>query len=222
MRQVSGNFNGTGSALYLCLGGKPSSIIIKNIESSDGEYIEWSEKNRCLSQEEGQLYLPGSAVADLVQGEGVSIFDGLSAPLSALSTVYLVADPDKNKRSSGTGNTITRWRLDTPGSNTGHFDAAINSSYVGVGSPVIVNEENGNVARIAFITVSDGTGTADDSIELSRKVSTGTVELLEGMYDFIGGASGVNVPEGIKLSSESAAGLNVSGEMCQFIATFED
>lgn len=220
MKVISGSFNGTGSALTICTGFIPDWVKLINSEKSTCPWIYWSNRMRSLACEEGILYTPGSAAADLLQGDGVAVYFG-GVLLSAASTSILVIDPKKDKRDANTSAAaINAWTLNTVGDKTGHFNAAVNSTYVGVGSRIAIKETGSDNVEWAFITVSDGTGTANDSIELNRTIASGDIVALYGMYDYIGGAAGITTPQGFVINH--TGDVNTSGEMAMFEAGVYD
>ena len=220
MKVISGSFNGTGAALTICTGFIPNEVKLVNSENSTCPYIEWSDRMRSLSCEEGILYTPNAAPADLAQGEGVVPYLGGSV-LSATSTSILVIDPKKDKRDANTAaSPIGTWSLTHAANHTGKFNAAVNSTYVGVGSRIAIKESVSGNVKWAFITVSDGTGTSDNSIELSKAIASGEVVALHGMYDYVGAVAGTITRDGFTMNTTT--GFNVSGEMAMFKAGIYD
>lgn len=216
MKVISGSFNGTGAALTICTGFVPDWVKLVNSENNTCPYIEWSNRMRSLSCEEGILYTPNAAPADLAQGEGIAPYYG-GVLLSAASTSILVIDPKKDKRDANTSaSPIGTWSLTHAANHTGKFNAAVNATYVGVGSRIAIKETVSGNVEWAFITVSDGTGTSDNSIELSRAIASGEVVALHGMYDYVGASSGIITPQGFTMNTTT--GFNVSGEMAMFEA----
>ena len=216
MKVISGSFNGTGSALTICTGFVPDWVKLINSEKDTCPWIYWSNRMRSLACEEGILYTPNAAPADLVQGEGVAAYFG-GVLLSSASTSILVIDPKKDKRDANTAAAaINAWVLDTAGNKTGHFNAAVNSTYVGVGSRIGIKTSGSNDVEWAYITVSDGTGTGANSIEISRALPSGEVVALHNMYDYRGAAAGIMTPEGFVINH--TGDVNTSGEMAMFEA----
>jgi len=219
---VSGNFNGTGAALYLGIGFVPDFVRIFNQEDGSLAQLVWSRGCRSKEQEEGRLLYndtaPNSLLLVLAHGAGVAPYLG-GDKMTAASTAYLVKDEldyKSNPKDGGTG-VISRWTLDTSDDRTGHFNQGVDTTYVGEGSLVVIREGVGN-GKIyeARVTAMTADGDATDNLELSLAIGSGDVLAVKGMYDYRGAASGVVIPAGFVINATSV--INVSGEICYFEA----
>jgi hypothetical protein len=208
MNYVSGTFNGTGATLYLCIGFIPDWVRMWTSETTDEERIEWSINMRGAELGDGIGIDDDGTITPHAYGTAIQVYRG-GDRITAASTVYLVRDPDPDKRNNGTGADITTWTLDTPGSRSGHWNDVCNTTYVGEGSVIIID---GKKYRVISVTSN---GEAADEVVLDGAAPSGQIDALSGMYDYIGAAANVTTPEGFKVNDTT---LNASGELCFFEA----
>jgi len=211
--RISRTFNGTGAALYLGLGFVPDWVKIHNIEDANFCELRYSVNSRVPGQVEGVLYTDGVPSA-LAYGAGVAPYRGGDYLPSGGTTVYLVEDPERDKRDAGILGTVNKWTLDTAANRTGHVDAGVNTTYVGVGSRMLIKPTNIPASAPIWVTVLAITndGDAADELTLSEVVQSGDVLFISGMYDMIAAPSEAIMPAGIIINETGA--LNVSGEYC--------
>ncbi len=233
MQTYSGVFNGTGAAIYLCLGFVPDFvkiIALENATNDEGAYVEWRRNNRGAEANEGFFDSDGNTDrAALAFGAGVAPFRGGTIMTAALQTsvtygegVYLV--PTRSDRrlistsprgGDGSGADIDKWTLTTPGSRTGKFNADIVASGNQIQEGSMINID-GNVYRIEAITA--GQGSADDEVTLDVAVgsSPGQINHIGPSFDLQPLALGKVAPKGILLSATS--GVNVNDELNLVVA----
>jgi hypothetical protein len=214
-KRIAGTFNGTGADLYLGIGFIPDWIRLINLEDGDEVSVFWSKHLRSLEQIEG-LQLHDSTTSPLTKGNGIIPYVGGDVFTSA-QTAYIREEPDDRdmRDSSGGTGTITAWTLGSAANYTGSFDEGVDTSYVGEGSRVYIEESVGHEFKWATITALSNDGDAANEVTLSVPAKSGIVHFLSAMYDYTGVAAGERMPAGVKISNTT---LNVSGNLCMFEA----
>jgi hypothetical protein len=213
--QESGTFNATGADLYVSLGFVPDWVKIRTLETTDEERLEWSKNMRSAEAFGGFDIDDDGAIAPITIGAGVAEDLG-GVDISSASTVYIGRRADDDMRDAGTGDVISAWTLDTPANRTGHFNAGVNTTHVGVGSLVAVGKDSFGNAEFAYILAITNDGDAADEVTLSKAIKSGSVQKLGPMYDYVGLPAGAITKSGFFI--DSTASVNTSGEMCMFEA----
>lgn len=227
MRRVGGVFNGTGADLYLCIGFIPDWVNVWNLEGTQRIKLEWNiGMMRAKEVVEGiELTAADQTAKALTIGTGLLPYfggDTLTSTDAGTTTygegVYLKWDKVDYRMLStnsphGAGDAATEdivaWTLDTPASNTGHFNAGVNETYIGEGSKIIID---GRVYTIVALTTD---GSADNEVELSHSVPSGDIQYIGGMYDFKPMVAGEVTSEGFVIANTT---VNVDAELCCFEA----
>lgn len=235
---VSGTFNGTGAAVYIGLGFVPDFVRVASITSSVFANIEWNVNMRVAAALEGVLDTNGNTnLAELAYGAGVAPYHGGDLMTSTNQTsvangegVYLWWDR-KDYRNSSTAlvnpgdavgaDPIAKFTMDTVANRTGHFNADVVGTYVGIGSRIIIG---GCEFTIAALTA--GQGISADEVTLSQplgsapSVMAGVVGFISNKYSLIPTPIGKVSTAGFKLSS--ITNVNVDNEVQMFVAgTFD-
>jgi len=217
--KVKFSFLGSGAARYIGLGFVPTKVKIQNVHAADLARIEWDEANQMKTTAcDGILFgitTGNETAAALTVGTGVSPYAGGDSVSAAAATH--IAPKDFNTlymgdmRGKGTAGTVTAFTMDTPGNRTGHFDKLVDTTYVNVGSPVLIRDANGfnQVARIVAIS---NDGDAANDVTLDRNVGSGDVLEIGYMYDLVNAAAGSIMPAGIYLAETAAC--NATSEIC--------
>lgn len=205
--KLSGTFNGTGAALYLCIGFMPDWVKLWNSETTDEERMVWSRNMRGAELGDGIRKDDDGTITPLTVGNGIQIYRGGDV-MSAASTTYLVPTYT-DRRDAGTGSTIDTWTLGSTTNRTGNWNDVCNTTYVGEGSLINID---GKWARITALTSN---GEQANEVTLDEALPSGQIYALKGMYDYIGAASGVITPAGFKINDTT---FNSSGELCFFEA----
>jgi len=226
--RIARTFNGTGATVYLGLGFIPDWVRAYNLESTLPIIIEWNRQMRAGSVE-GVNHAattvatsPEVTAADkitrLTAGTGISPFYG--TVLAAGSTAYLRPHANPDFRYQGTLGAINKWTLDTAANRTGHVNAGVPTTYVGVGSRITIKESTGGLIKSCGISAITNDGDAADELTLDIAVKTGEVLALGPMYDLIGGSAGDRIPAGICIANNT---FNASGNIILIEAgTYED
>lgn len=225
---IARTFNGTGATVYIGLGFVPDWVKLTNMESTLGWRIEWSRQMRAAACE--GLSLKGTdhattpavngalIVSRLSFGGGVAPFFGTT--LATASSAYLRPHANPDFKDQGTLGRITDWTLDTLANRTGKLNAGVPTTYVGVGSRIRIQETGTGKIKTALVTAMTNDGDATDELTLNLAIRSGKVLSLGPMYDFVGGAAGDKIPEGIIITNNT---FNASGEIILIEAgTYDD
>jgi len=225
MRVVSGIYIGAGtSALYLGLGFIPDWVKIRNIDQSAQEALDWSRNDiRAATAAEGLLRTTIGAddtgLTVLTEAAGIVPYYG-GDKIATASANYQVP---RNMESLFRGDMrvkktvdVNAWTLDTSGSETGHFNAPVDTTYVGVGSLVKIKEASTGLIKTAAIVAISNDGDAANDITLNLNIASGTVEAISYMYSFCQAQAGTVMPQGIIIND--ATYVNVSSQKCKIEA----
>jgi hypothetical protein len=224
LSKVSGVFNGTGAAVYLCVGFVPRKVYLKNIESTEC-VIEWiSENMRCQAgaMAGGWLYTNG-VPAPVIASAGVRQYEGGDLLTSANQTstaygegIFLGSDLKDYRADNSYGassGVIDTWTFD--GTLSGHWNVAAVSSgaRIGAGSRILIKEDSSGLVKEAGITAISNQGAAASEVTLSRLIGNGSIVYIGGLYDMAPLALKKVAPAGILLSDTT---LNVNNETIYF------
>jgi hypothetical protein len=214
--RIAGTFNGTGAALRIGLGFVPDWVIIKNLENAARYVMEWNvQMSRTAESVEG-IRIQGISDTDydrsvLTKGNGIIPYYG-GASFTSAQTAYITLQTDNDMRDVGTAGTIANWTLGSAANYTGNWDKECNTTYVGEGSRICIDEGGpGSAARWASVVALTSNGDQANEVTLSYPVKSGPINMLTGMYDFLGIAADKPMPDGIYTADTT---LNVSGELC--------
>lgn len=223
--KVSGVFNGTGAAVYLCAGFVPRKVYLKNLENATELVLEWNEANmRCQAGAAagGWLYTNGIP-APVEASAGVRQYEGGDLMTAANQTsvgygagVFLgwdLQDYRANLSYGASSGAIDTWTFDA--SLSGHWNVAAVSSgaRIGAGSKIMIKETSSGLVKSAGITAILNQGAAASEVTLSRAIGSGKITFIGGFYDMAPIALGKVAPAGILLSSTS---LNVDDNTIYF------
>ena len=179
----------TGAELDVGIGFIPDRVRILNVTDRteliwDGPYLT------------GQLYGMTVAVegdkAAAAEGYGVTVYEGAGVIGTADATILVAKDDDLK-------DTTTTFVLDTTSNHTGHFDVAIDTDTIGVGSRVILN---GVVFAIVALT-SDGDATDDVTLDASPIDTSSAVDTIFSKYTHRGAVATDAIPPGIKIGANA-------------------
>lgn len=227
--KVSGVFNGTGAAVYICLGFLPRKVYLKNIGGTGEFVLEWCAemlRSHAVAHPEGWLYTNGAPAA-LAYGAGIRQYEGGDLMTSSNQTsvaygegVYLgwdLADYRANNTYGASAGAINRWTLDTAANRTGHWNVAkvASGARIGAGSRILVREDSSRLIKEAGITAITSDGEATDEITLNRPLGSGEITFVGGLYDMMPLALGKATPAGFLCSCNT---LNVNDEAVMFEA----
>jgi hypothetical protein len=216
MKGISLIFDGTGAALYLCLGAIPDKVIVRNVEATNGYWAEWNKNWRAAEQIDGIMLGTAAGVTITVQttGQGIQPYVGgdvmtsdNQTGLTYATAIYIREDECKDYRIAGAsptdiasgGSTIDTWTLVS--GVTGHFNEDVVGSYIGEGSEIQID---GVVYVIA--SVSAGQGESTTEVTLNRAAPSGKIERIGPMYDMKAVPLGETTSAGIKVNNTT---LNV-------------
>lgn len=210
--KVSGVFNGTGAAVYLCVGFVPRRVRLWNlVNSTEYAYEWWAECMRDGTCYEGWLFtngVPGAKTA----GAGIRQYEGGDLMTSSNQTsvtygegIYLGWDLQDYRQNNSYGpasGRIDTWTLGNSGNRTGNWNTALVSSgnRIGAGSKIRIKEDSSGLVKEAGVTAMSNQGAAANEVTLTRAIGTGKITFLSGMYDLAPIALGKVTPAGILLS----------------------
>ena len=220
--KIGGTFNGTGAAVYICLGFIPGIVNVRSVEDTDVANVVWNKYFRSAEQDNGILYYTAAGIVPTLYtaGEGIEPYEGGALMTTTNQTsvangsgIFLKRDAKSYLATdiiSGS-DTIDTWTLDTSGNRTGHFNNDFVGTYVGEGSPIRID-------GIEYIIekCDAGEGEGDDEVTLSRAAASGTVEYIGNMYDYAPVPIGMVSPAGFKLCATSE--INETDELQAFLA----
>lgn len=225
LSKVSGVFNGTGAAVYLCVGFVPRKVYLKNVENSTELVLEWIDANmRCQAGASagGWLYTNGIP-APVIASAGVRQYEGGDLLTSANQTstaygegIFLGLDLKDYRADNSYGassGVIDTWTFD--GTLSGHWNVAAVSSgaRIGAGSRILIREDSSGLVKEAGITAISNQGAAASEVTLSRLIGSGSIAYIGGLYDMAPLALKKVAPAGILLSDTT---LNVNDNTIYF------
>jgi len=231
---VSGLFNGTGAANYVCIGFVPDFVKVIAVGDTAGANLEWNRNMRLAAEIEGILDTNGAtALAPEVITAGISPYYGGDLMTSTNQTslangegVYLWRDSRDYRASSSAlvgagdavgGDPIAKFTMDTVANRTGHFNADVVGTYIGAGSKIVIG------GREFIITVlTAGNGISADEVTISAPLSSapavqaGVIGYISNKFDYAPVPIGKLTPAGFKLSMTTV--VNVNDELQMFVA----
>ena len=217
MKKVSGIYTGVGTLpLYIGLGFIPDEVRILNIGEAEAEELRWNiHQSRQADGAEGIIRtVVAGDVTLLTLGQGVEPYEGEGLLGAADANKLVLADTQPlyqgDMKQKGAAD-VNKWTLQTAATYKGKFNAAINATYVGVGSEVVVRQSR-QLKQKAFITAITDTGESDNEVTLSRALPTGEITFIGYKSDFVTAPAGSSIPAGIKINDVTY--VNVSGQPC--------
>lgn len=215
MRKVCGLVLGAGtSAQYIGLGFQPDEVILRKI-SAEAETLKWNRHfMRAATQAEGILW-DGNDDEDydvtvLTDGNGIVLYGGgdlittaSANKVVAVSHPALCATFGANHIDTGTLGRINKWTADSGAA--GHLNVGVNTTYVGVGSRVIIRPNGQNVGQdreYACVAITND-GDAASEFTLNDVPVAGEVVYISYKYDFYNLPAGYVMPAGIIINETS-------------------
>lgn len=223
MQKVAYTFLGSGAARYIGLGFVPDRVQIRNVEAAAAGVIDWDERMRTYATTADGIYHAISTGAwtgvALTVGQGVTPYYGGDVITAAAATHIVPAVGFSSTYSGtmvdkGTLGTVNTWTLDTAGSHTGHFNVGVSTTYVGVGSYVLIRGTDDLVRKYRIVALTND-GDAANEVTLDRDAASGTVTFISYMFDLVNAPVGTVMPAGIYLADTT---LNASNESCMITA----
>lgn len=235
LKRMTGMFNGTGAAVYLCVGAVPRAVELANLTVSTNPIrIKWQkEMAREVTCVGGVLVAGNGTATKMLASSGVTPYEGGDLMTTANQTstgygegVYLGWDEANYQADwvygSGTKFTpINRWTFD--GTLSGHFnvDGVASGCRIGVGSKILIKEDSSGLVKEAGITACTSSPTFSTAtyITLSRAIGSGAIVFIGGMYDLAPIDIGKRTPAGIKLADTTC---NVNNNLVSFDMTVSE
>lgn len=234
MRVVSGTYNGTGAAVYLCLGFIPDEFHLLAAEDGDLGELHWDRWARAAEISDGILEVTGTTYRQYTAqtaGNGAEPYFGediLTSTTQSSTTygegVYLGWDfvDYKADTSYGVASALTDWTLGSSANRTGNVNAnTVSGSRIGEGSRILIQENTTGAIKDVFVEAwTAGQGATANQITLSLSVATGKVRYVGGMYSMKPLAVGSTTPKGVKINNTTV--VNVNDEIQYFKAILHD
>lgn len=211
MQKLLGNFNGTGAAVYLCVGAIPVSVKLIDVEvATNSNFIEWNRSFIGSATAYGGILMMGATgIYTKLTTAGVFPYEGGDELTAAKQTsvaygegVYLGWD-SKDYRADPTygttGAAISRWNFVT--GLTGYWNVAKQASgRIGVGSIIRIKEDATGLVKEAAISAISSDGEVSAEVTLTRAIGSGAIVFIGGMYQLAPIAVGAKTPAGIYLN----------------------
>lgn len=234
MKTIKGTYNGTGAAVYLCIGAVPEKFILRAVEDSDLAHLEWSDNMRGAEIVEGVRYVGSSGalqVAAMTAGNGLTIYEGGDLMTSSIQTtvtygegVYLWWDnvDYRQDTTNAVASLIDTWTLGSSANRTGSTNAnLLATTRIGEGSRILIEEDITHIQKWATVEAwAASQGATANQITLSRAINSGKVLRITGMYSLIPIPLGRVAPPGIKVNATTV--VNVNDEIQAFEASWFD
>ena len=231
MKWIGGKFHGTGDTVYLCIGFVPDAVKVVNVEAATPCYAWWNRlmgDDSALSIEGIYRDTNGGALADLTAGEGFTPYYGgdlLTSTTAGTTTygegVYLkqdrrdyrFSDEPSIARNAQVGDAVSediiKWTFYS--GYTGHFNEDVNGTYIGDGSPIVID---GKMYMISQLAAAAGEATSEVTLNVSG-VPTGAVQFIGGKYGYKPMVANEVTPAGFCMKQDN---VNADGNMCVFEA----
>jgi hypothetical protein len=205
--KVTGTCIATTATLTIGCGFKPDRVKIRNVTDVTG--LEFNAKEVNGAAYGVTIATNGDQAAAASAAYGVAVYEG-EGPLAAASTVKVVRDETDRKGS------ITSFVIDNSTNKTGHWDAACNTTYVGIGSRMVIG---GKTYTVMALT-STGAAANQVTLDANPPNTTSAVTKIFNKVDFIGAAAGVPIPAGFTIGA-SATVNNTNTDTLQFEAEID-
>lgn len=221
--KIGGTFNGTGAALYICLGFVPDFVKVWNLEGTAELSLLWNKNMRTTEAQEGFEIGTSTHAYNLVSAGIRPYFGGdlLTATNQTSVTygegVYLRKDDHGDYRYANlngkTGDAVAvdidTWTLYS--GFTGHFNEDVTGTYIGEGSRICID---GKWYTITVLTAGQGEATNEVTLDQTG-VASGAVQFISGMYDYKPVPLGETTKAGFLISDTT---VNVNDAYCCFEA----
>lgn len=205
---------GTGASRKIGLGFTPVRVILRNLVS--GAFIEWADSMQASANaSDGVLTSTssGSLVFTLLaSGQGIRLYDEGEVVSASSAAAVMPASQVDGYCGDLRGN-VTKWTLQNSGNRTGKFDAAVDTSKIGAGSPVQIG------GKLYYIQTLTNAGNGDNEVKLNLAAATGPVEFLGYRFGLAPVPVGGRIPRGIIVAETTV--VNKSGELLHLTAFSE-
>lgn len=222
MQNLIANFNGTGAAVYLCIGAVPISVKLTDVEASTNPlFIEWNRSMVSEVTAYGGLIMTGSTgVYTKATTAGIFPYEGgdLLTDSNQTSTAYgegvFLGWDTKDYRADAsygtTGAAISKWTLGNSGNRTGNWNVAkVASGKIGVGSIIRIKEASSGLVKESAVVALTSDGEQANEVTLSRAIGSGDIVFLGGMYQLAPLPLGKVAPAGVYVADTT---INVNND----------
>ena len=235
MNRFELTFNGTGAAVYLCIGQIPDVVEVLSVGDSEAAIMHWSKRGMpsVAAISDGYMLHTDQVVTLYTVGTGIQPYEG-GELLSAVEQtnvdygggIYLKPDVDDYRKSKYYGyaaDPIDTWTFVS--GQSGHFNSDIlgtGTRRIGPGSIIRIKETATGISKeTCIVTLAADAGAATTEVALARAIGSGKIEFIGGMYDMIPIPIGEVTPKGIKLNI-AGADINVDDEIQLLTALTND
>lgn len=205
--KVTGTCIATAATLTIGCGFRPDRVKIRNVTDKTELALDVKEVNG--SRFGMTVAAAGDKAAAADAAHGVVVYDG-EGPLATASTAKMVRDETDRKGS------ITSFTLQNATNKTGKWDAECNTTYVGVGSRMVIN---GKTYTVVALT-SNGEQDNEVTLDVAPPNTSNVVTKIFNKVDFIGAAAGVPIPAGFQIGA-SATVNDTNTDTLQFEAEID-
>lgn len=216
--KMSLTFNGTGAAVYICVGVEPDEVRMLSVEDSEISYLWWNKAMRCAEVIEGVwVHAATQLGAALTVGTGISPYAGgdIMTTTNQSSTtygegVYLEPDPIQDYKGvdvASAGEVINAWTLGNSTNKTGNFNKESAHGFIGEGSRIKID------GKWYTITAMTDGGESANEVTLNAAAPSGVIQQITGMYDLIPVPIGKIAKAGFKISQTTDGNVNDEMQM---------
>ena len=218
MNVKTGVFLGSASAMYLGFGFVPDKLTLRSNAAGLARFT-WTRNGSKVAASAGGTSSPGDGNTDvaltMLTGFRPYLGGAILDTESALYLVPLTERPDLDKNWAGSATLFT---MDTQANGTGHFDATPDTTYVGVGSKVVIGKKT-NIEDTwqGFVTAQSTNWTGTDNVTLSPDApASGYVKFMGHMYDLVNCPVGVPMMQGVYVCASCLGAVVYEFEAVQY------
>jgi len=248
MKRTSGMWYGTGTAIFICCGFVPDWVWAWNIELATYAQMFWCNQFRTADAQGGMQW----SAADSAQVDITTLDGGIrgyfggdvmnstiqpSVTLQSADVDFFMHD-DKDYRyytnnaagisGDAVTETIDTWTSTTASTSKGKFNSDVTGTYIGEGSPIIIENYSSGKQYHGIITALTATqGSADDEVTIYPTKGDRVTGIPSGKVTYIGYKDGYKpiplgdtAPAGFRIGNTT---VNVAADRCFFEAgTYDD
>lgn len=228
-KKIVGYLNGAGSsAMYVGLGFIPDALNLLMADQAAAENLVWDKHMiRAATMAEGILRTTIGAddagLTVLTDGNGVEVYYGGDI-IAAQSDNYVIPKSHPavaalfggDQRAATAGTLVDRAIRTSDAATKIHVNTALNTTYVGVGSEILIEPDAGGpVKRFAIVALSND-GTTVDDITLNNAAVAGKIRFIGYKFDYVPAPVGVVMPAGFRINESTY--INVNDQRIRMIA----
>ena len=228
-QKLFGNFNGTGAAVYLCVGPIPVSVKLIDVENStNSNFVEWNRSMLGSASAYGGILMTGSTgvytkitTAGIFPYEGGDLMTAANQTTTAYGEGVFLGWDTKDYRADplygpigGATLPINKWTFNSALTGAFNVDLVASGSRIGVGSIIRIREYSSGLVKEAGITTVTSTATSTTGyVALTRAIGTGDITYIGGTYRLAPLAIGKKAPAGVYVADTT---VNVNDDTVTF------